>query len=221
MLKLVSMNETLILIFQLIVLLFSVMVHEVTHGVVAHALGDNTAKDAGRLNLNPLKHLDPFGSVILPLLLALPALFGQPTFIFGWAKPVPYDPSHLKNPRIGAALIGIAGPLSNFALAIIFAVLIRLLASLVGLSAAPMLLLLNIIVFINVLLGIFNLVPIPPLDGSKVLFALISDRYLGLKIFLERNGLLLVLMFIFFGFGLLIPIVRFIYSLLVGQWALL
>lgn len=211
------MNESLILIFQLIVLLFSVMVHEVTHGVVAHALGDETAKKAGRLTLNPLKHLDPFGSVILPLLLALPALFGQPTFIFGWAKPVPYDPYQLKNPRAGAALIGIAGPLSNFALAIIFGLLVRALALWAGLSAAPLLFFFNIIVFINVLLGIFNLVPIPPLDGSKLLFALLSERYAGLKIFLERNGLLLVLLFIFFGFNLLIPIVRAIYSLLVGQ----
>lgn len=212
------MNGAVILIFQLIVLLFSVIIHEVSHGVVAHALGDNTAKERGRLTLNPLKHLDPFGSILLPIMLFL-TTGGK--FVFGWAKPVPYNPNNLKNPVSGAALIGAVGPLSNFILAIIFGILIRLIAGFGGAGAFPLLTFFNIIVFINVLLGVFNLVPIPPLDGSRLLFALIPARYTNVKIFLERYSLALLLVFIFFGFGLIVPIVNLIYSLIVGQYALL
>jgi len=212
------MNQFLFFIFQLAVFLFSVMVHEVSHGVVAHKLGDDTAQRAGRLTLNPLKHLDPFGSIILPLLLSIPALFGQPAFIFGWAKPVPYNPLRLKNPNLGAALIAVAGPLTNFVLAAIFGLIIRAAISAgAGGELGPALLFFNMIVFINVLLGVFNLVPIPPLDGSKLLFWLMPDRYARFKILLEQYGLFILLFFIFFGFRLIIPVIQAIYLLLTGQ----
>src|SRR3989338_4079103 len=107
-----------IILFQIIVLFFSVVIHEVSHGVVALMLGDKTAKDAGRLTLNPLKHIDPFGSVLLPVLL----LIAQSPILFAWAKPVPYNPYNLKNPKSGAALIAAAGPLSNIILAVIFGI---------------------------------------------------------------------------------------------------
>ena len=112
--------------FQLVVLIFSVMVHEIAHGAVAYYLGDDTAYRMGRLTLNPLKHLDPFGSIILPAILSIPLLFGARPIIVGWAKPVPYNPHNLKNPRSGAGIIALAGPASNIILAIVFAILLRL-----------------------------------------------------------------------------------------------
>src|SRR3989344_5255968 len=165
------------LIFSLVVFIFSVMIHEVSHGVVAYKLGDDTAKAMGRLNLNPLSHIDPVGSIFLPLFLIL---INSP-ILFGWAKPVPYNPNNLKNPRSGAALIGAAGPLSNLLMAAIFGIFSRLLpldyqtrvvlaqavpqgaAELISTPFEALFFAFAIIVFINTLLAIFNLVPIPPL----------------------------------------------------------
>lgn len=200
------------LIFQLIVLIFSVMVHEIAHGAVALALGDETAKRAGRLTLNPLKHLDPFGSVILPLLLALPAFFGGSAVIIGWAKPVPYDPRYLKNPKLGAALIAGAGPLTNLILAAVFGGLMRLVPVL-GLPPA-MTELLGVIVLINIVLAVFNLVPIPPLDGSKILAMLLPARYYHFYYLLEIYGFIILLFFIFFFFPLLYPVIDWLFELL-------
>lgn len=192
------------------------MVHEVAHGTVAHRLGDDTAKQLGRLTLNPLKHLDFFGSIFLPLFLVL----SQSPVIFGWAKPVPYNPENLKNPKIGAAMIGIAGPLSNFALAVIFGILIRILAGVTEFFPDQTILLLmsffNIIVIVNLVLGVFNLVPIPPLDGSKVLFTLLPRRHYQWERFLEIYGMWILLIFILFGFNLILPIIAGLYSLIVG-----
>lgn len=209
-------SQILVLIFQLVVLIFSVMLHEISHGAVALKLGDRTAKDAGRLTLNPLKHLDLFGSIILPITLFL--LSGG-TVVLGWAKPVPYNPFNLKNPKKGAGLIGIAGPLSNFIIAIIFGMILRLIYSSAG--AFPVLatasILFNFIVLINILLGVFNLLPIPPLDGSNVLFALLPEKYAAVRRFLMRYGFFLLILFIFFGFELISPLIYGIYSLLVGR----
>lgn len=209
------MNAALILIFQFIVFIFSVMVHEVSHGLIAYRLGDDTAKQMNRLNLNPLNHLDPFGSLMLPFFLFL---MGSPV-LFGWAKPVPYNPYNLKNPKSGSALIGIAGPLSNIAIAVIFGMLIRILKFMPfsGGGELPLFIFLNMIVFINLLLAIFNLVPIPPLDGSKVLFALLPNRYYKIQNFLEIYGIYILLFFIFFGFGILGPIIQGLHVLIVGR----
>lgn len=213
------MNDFLILTFQFLVFIFSVMIHEVSHGLAAYRLGDNTAKDMGRLTLNPLKHLDPIGSVFLPLIL----FFTNSPVLFGWAKPVPYNPDNLRDPKTGAALIGLAGPLSNIAIAIIFGILLRLIVNFSDLTGpiTPAVLFLNIIVFINIILAIFNLVPIPPLDGSKVLFAILPYRYYGVQRFLETYGTAILLFFIFFGFGLIIPIIRNFYNLIVGPYGFL
>ncbi len=206
------MNEFLIIIFQFIVFIFSVMVHEVSHGVVALKLGDETAKKEGRLTLNPLVHIDFFGSILLPIFLVLTS---SPV-IFGWAKPVPYNPNNLKNPKKGAALIGIAGPLSNIALAVIFGILLRIISGIgVPMSLFPLSMLFQIIISINLLLAVFNLMPIPPLDGSKLLFAILPQKYYKLQVFLERYGMAILLAFIFFGFGFLISIVNFLYNVLV------
>jgi len=208
------MDQIFILIFQLVVLLFSVMIHEISHGAMALQLGDTTAKDAGRLTLNPLKHLDFFGSLALPIVLFL--LSGG-SLILGWAKPVPYNPFNLKNPRRGAGLIGAAGPLSNLVIASVFAALLRLLVSLSGLPiVTSVIVLFHIIVFINILLAIFNLLPIPPLDGANILFAFLPDRYNYIKNFLIRYGFFILLLFIFFGFQIISPLIYGLYSLLVG-----
>ncbi|RJQ29554.1 site-2 protease family protein [Candidatus Parcubacteria bacterium] len=207
------MESALLLIFQLAVFIFSVMVHEISHGYVAERLGDPTARLAGRLTLNPLVHLDPFGSFLLPF--SLYFLTGG-SFVFGWAKPVPYNPENLKNPRAAAGKIAAAGPLSNLILAVVFGILIRLLG--LSLPSSPVIVFFSVIVYINVLLAVFNLVPLPPLDGSKILFALLppGEASYRLQHFLERNGIFLLLLFIFFGFGLIVPIIQTLYSLIVG-----
>ena len=181
------------LIFQLIVLIFSIMIHEISHGAMALRLGDNTAKRLGRLTLNPLKHLDPVGSVILPLMLIL---FNSPILI-GWAKPVPYNPYNLKNPKKGAALIGIAGPLSNITIAAVFSVILSFSKTL-GMSSTLMAAI-GVIILINLLLAIFNMVPIPPLDGSKLLFALFPRSWFKVQMIMERNGFLFLILFLFLG----------------------
>ena len=199
-------------IFQLVVLIFSVMVHEISHGAVAFYLGDDTAKKMGRLTLNPLKHIDPIGSIVLPLMLSIPLLFGLKSFIVGWAKPVPYNPFNLKDPKLGSGLIAVAGPLSNLTLAIIFTALLRIA---VGFSLGlGIIVAFKLIIFINLLLAIFNLVPIPPLDGSKILFSILPAKYYKIESFLERNGLIFILLFIFIGFSYLGFVVEVLYSLL-------
>lgn len=203
------------IVFSVIVLVFSVVIHEVSHGVVAERLGDPTARLAGRLTLNPLKHLDPFGSVILPLLLLL--LPGG--VIFGWAKPVPYDPRNLRCPGRDAALVAAAGPVSNLALALVFGLLFRFFAPGAGEAAVlgelfPALL--AQVVLVNVWLALFNLVPIPPLDGSKVLFWFLPQRAYELRAFLERYGFFTLLFFIFFGVQLIVPIVFRVVAFFLG-----
>lgn len=208
------MNQVLILIFQLLVFLFSVIIHEISHGFAALKLGDTTARDQGRLTLNPLKHLDMFGSIILPIMLFV---ISGGTFVLGWAKPVPYNPYNLKNPRTGAAIIGAVGPASNLVLAIIFGLLLRLLFPLISIPiVSSLIILLNFIVYINVLLAVFNLVPLPPLDGSNILFALIPARWHKLQEFLTRYGFWLLIAFVFFGFQLILPVIGTIFHLLTG-----
>lgn len=209
------MDSSLVLIFQLVVLIFSVIIHEVSHGAVALRLGDPTAKLAGRLTLNPLKHLDFFGSFLLPVALFI---LSSGSTIFGWAKPVPYNPLQLKNPKRGAGIIALAGPLSNLAVAVFFGLLIRILAAMS--VAGPILYFLNIIVILNILLAVFNLVPLPPLDGSNILFSLLPDRYAGLQQFLMRYGFFILIFFIVFGFPYLVPIVDAIYTFLLGSAAI-
>ncbi|MEK9194589.1 MAG: site-2 protease family protein [Patescibacteria group bacterium] len=202
-----------IVIFQLIILLFSAVIHEVSHGFVADYLGDPTARNAGRLTLNPLKHLEVFGSFILPLSLFF---ISSGSFIFGWAKPVPYNPLNLKKPERDGGLIAAAGPLSNFLIAVVLGILYRILLGL-DLVAPNFLNLLSIIVLINLMLMVFNLVPLPPLDGSKVLFALLPKGAYQIINLLSQYGMFLLLIFIFFGFQFIIPVVFLLYRLIIGS----
>ena len=195
-------------IFQIAILIMSVVIHEVSHGYAASFLGDQTAKYQGRLTLNPLKHLDFVGSFLVPS-----AAYFLGGFIFGWAKPVPYNPYNLKPGRWSEAVVAAAGPASNVALALIFGLLLR-----VGVAATSpaFIQITSVIVFINILLAIFNLVPIPPLDGSKLLFAAFPDKLYQLRGFFERYGLILVLFFIFFLWQFIFPVIVLLFRLLTG-----
>ena len=184
--------DIIITIFSLVVLLFSVMIHEIAHGSIALYLGDPTAKYAGRLTLNPLKHLDPFGSIMLPLLLLFITNGQGP--IFGWTKPVPINPYNFRDQKWGSLKVSIGGPATNFLIAIFFSLLIKFL----NLSPA-MIALFSIIAIYNFAWGIFNLVPIPPLDGSHILFALLPQRFSRIKIILRQYSLIFLLLFLFFG----------------------
>ncbi len=202
----------MIIVFYIIVLVFSVIVHEIAHGFVALRFGDQTAKNAGRLTLNPFKHLDPFGSIILPLLLALS--HGP---VFGWARPVPYNPANLRHPKRESGLIAAAGPLTNFLVAVIFAIMVRVLIVYPQLSLSPELfLLLNVIIQTNLALAFFNLIPIPPLDGSGILFSLLPYKAQPFMLFLSRYGIFILLVIIFAGLNFLGPLIMNTHSLLIG-----
>ncbi len=201
-----------LIVFQIIVLVFSVVVHEVSHGLIADHLGDPTARLAGRLTLNPLKHLDPFGSVLLPLFLAL--LPGG--VVFGWAKPVPFDPRNLKRPERDGALIAAAGPLANLFLALVFGLAFRVAVVFAPLSPLLATLLAEVVI-VNVALAVFNLVPIPPLDGSRVLFWFLPESAQGVRAWLERSGWLILLFFIFFAIDLIAPVIRGLARLFLGM----
>ena len=197
-------------LFAIAVLIMSVVIHEVSHGFSANALGDPTARLQGRLTLNPLKHLDPIGSIIVP---AITYLVGG--FIFGWARPVPYNPYNLKNQKWGPGAVAAAGPLANILMAIIFGLIVRFGAA-NGFIVGAFLEIIILIVFINIILAIFNLVPIPPLDGSKVLFAFLPYRWRSLQIFLEQYGFLLLLIFILFFWSIILPVVFGLFRLITG-----
>jgi len=197
-------------IFFIVILIVSVVIHEVSHGFVAERFGDDTARRAGRLTLNPLKHLDIFGSIILPLVLVLT----HSPFLFGWAKPVPYNPNNLSNRKWGTFWVSAAGVLSNFFLAIFFGIILRFLVAQGGSPQAVYII--SSIVLINIGLGIFNLIPIPPLDGSKILFSLLPESSYSILVFLERYSLILLLIFIFFLSSYLFPILSFLYYLITG-----
>jgi len=193
-------------VFSIIILLFSVALHEASHGYAADKLGDPTARLAGRLTLNPIKHLDLFGSVIVPVL-----TFITGGFIFGWAKPVPYNPYNLSDQRWGEAKVAFAGPASNLLLALVFGLSIRL-------SLIPVTLLTPVIliVFLNIILAVFNLIPVPPLDGSKILFSFLPYKYLNIRTFLERYSFILILIIIIFLWQFLFPIISLIFNLITG-----
>ncbi len=197
-------------ILSLIVLFFSIMLHEVAHGSVALQLGDPTAKYAGRLTLNPIKHIDPFGTIILPVLLLLLTAGHGP--IIGWAKPVPINPFNFRDQRWGTLKVSLAGPITNFLVAILFGLAIRFI-----ILPEPVLFLFGIIVIYNFAWGIFNLIPIPPLDGSHILFSLLPSQFDKLKMFLRQYSLFILIFFIFFGLNWIFRGASLLFTLVTGQ----
>ena len=197
------------IVFSVLVLIFSVVAHEVSHGYMAQYLGDPTARLAGRLTMNPLKHIDPMGSIFVPLITVL--LPGG--FVFGWAKPVPYNPYNLRDQKWGDTKVALAGPLTNIGIALLFAFFLRFGGALI---TGPVYSIIELIVLINLVLAVFNLVPIPPLDGSKVLLNALPFRYRYVGEYLERYSLLLILIFAFFLWEFFIPTVYFFHKLMIG-----
>ncbi len=198
-------------IFTIVVLIFSIIIHEVAHGYAANSLGDPTAKLSGRLTMNPLPHIDPIGSVLLPGLLVLTGA----GMLFGWAKPVPYNPYNLKSQRWGEAVVGIAGVATNLLLAVLFSIIAKVSYA----SGAPLFGDLSaIVVYVNLFLGLFNLIPFPPLDGFTVLRGILPGRYaMSLRHLEERflgGGMFSLLLFlIVFSYFFVQPFAQFVLSI--------
>ena len=193
-----------------VVLLFSVILHEVAHGYTALRLGDPTARDAGRLSLNPIKHIDPFGTVVLPLLLH----FSHSPILIGWAKPVPVNPHLLREPNKAMMLVAASGPLTNITLAVLFALGLR---NLPASTVPPFVVILVSSCYINIILALFNLVPVPPLDGSKLLAGLLPARLRESYLRFGRYGIFIVLPLVYLAmkYGVLTTIVERIFYILV------
>lgn len=209
-------------IFIVVILILSVVIHEVAHGYAANMLGDPTARLAGRLTLNPLKHIDLMGSIIIPGLL----VFTHSPILFGWAKPVPYNPYNLRGAKWvvkwGEAFVAGAGPFTNIVIALAVGLSVRS-AGILGVASSAFIEIGSAVVFINVLLAVINLIPLPPLDGSKVfapiLPAAFARSYTRFRTFLEYNVLFafaLVLLFISLFGGVFIRCIYFISALIIG-----
>ncbi len=186
-------------------LMFAIIIHEVAHGWIADKLGDSTARHAGRLTLNPLSHIDPFGTVIMPILLFL---LTDGRMVFGYAKPVPINPYNFRDPKKGMALSSLAGPGSNIIMALLFALLLRV--ALPGLEgvipvnlwnwfAVPTALMFGYGVLINVVLAVLNMIPIPPLDGSRIVYWMLPDRQAAAYYRLEPFGTIIIMFLIMLG----------------------
>ncbi len=198
-------------IFFLLVLIFSIIVHEVSHGLAAEMLGDPTARLQGRLTLNPLPHIDIMGSIIIPAILVL----SHSTMLFGWAKPVPYNPYNLKNKKWGEAIVAAAGPGSNIVLALVFGLLVRfgtgtLPAQFIGYA--------GLIVFVNIILAFFNLIPFPPLDGSKLLKSVLPFRasmaFQRFENTLMSGGIFMMIIILWFLISFIGPYLSYLFSFL-------
>ncbi|MFA5986166.1 MAG: site-2 protease family protein [Parcubacteria group bacterium] len=204
------MEQFFLIVFYLIILIYSIILHEVSHGVVALWLGDKTAKYAGRLSLEPLRHIDLIGSIVLPIVMIV-----MTGFAFGWAKPVPYNPNNLRIKKWGEVIVAFSGPITNYIIALIAALIASMInvsvdqkmivinnlmsaqwyavaQNIVGSPAMVLFTLCAMVIFWNVLLGTFNIIPIPPLDGSKILYVFFRMRP-QTQMFFEQWGFLIII----------------------------
>jgi Zn-dependent protease len=206
-------------------LVFAIVLHEVAHGWVADRLGDHTARDMGRLTLNPVSHIDLFGTIIMPILLFA---MTDGRFVFGYAKPVPINPYNFKDHKKGMALSSVAGPGVNLAMALSFTLILRLVLPFLNGAlpgqlwqwlGVPLTFMVGYGVIINVVLAVLNLIPIPPLDGSRVVYWLLPDKQAAIYYRLEPYGMFIILGL--FAFGILgrvmAPLVSFILTALLGE----
>lgn len=198
-------------VFSFIIFILSIIVHEVAHGIAAEREGDPTARMLGRITLNPLKHLDWVGSIVLPLILYI----SHAGVIFGWAKPVPYNPENLKRGNKSVAIVSIAGIIVNLSIAVIFGIVIRI-AAISGVTSESFFSISSLIVYINVVLAFFNAIPIAPLDGFRFLGAVLPYRFNATMRFIERYSLPLLLIFIFLGWRFVAPLAGKLALLLIG-----
>lgn len=196
------MDVIIIPVIAVVALLITLTTHEYCHALVAYMMGDESAKRAGRLTLNPLVHIDPVGTIVVPL---LGMLSGLP--LIGWAKPVPYNPYNLRNFKWGPTIVALAGPVSNFALALVYLGLLKFAVDVLGLSVRPsapnlLVLFLALLVIVNVVLGVFNFLPVPPLDGSKLINAIFdAPKYRDMRVFLETRGPMILFIIVMLDFA--------------------
>jgi Zn-dependent protease len=211
-------TDPLITVFMFVLLIVSIVIHEVAHGYAANSLGDPTAKLAGRLTLNPIRHIDIYGSLIVPAFLIITGS----NILFGWAKPVPYNPYNLRNQRWGEAIVAIAGSATNILIALIFGLVVRF-----GIHSLPsaFLSIAAALSFVNLFLGMFNLIPIPPLDGYTVLRGILPYKASMVLRDVEariRGGgvvslILVLIAFSLFFSGPFYALVQYLFALLIGS----
>ncbi|MBD3359690.1 MAG: site-2 protease family protein [Candidatus Buchananbacteria bacterium] len=203
--------DAIFLVVNFIAFFLALSAHEFAHALSAYYLGDRTAQYAGRLTLNPLSHIDLFGTILLPLFLIL----SNAGIVFGWAKPVPINYFNLKDQKWGPALVSVAGPAANFIFGVICIILLNLVNNYTNLGFNNLLVnFLFLLIIVNFVLMIFNLLPIPPLDGSKILFAILPDRYDNFKEMLERYGIIILFALLIFGAGFLNAIFNLMFKII-------
>lgn len=194
--------------------IFAITVHEAAHGYVARHFGDTTAESLGRITLNPLKHIDPIGTILIPILL----LLSGTGFLFGWAKPVPIDYSRLQNPKHNMRWVAAAGPLSNFLMAVFWAIAYKLSLSLPAAASVPLGLMGQAGILVNIVLMVLNLLPLPPLDGGRIAVSLMPNQMAYKFAQLERYGFIILLVLMFTGIlsKIMMPFILVLLSLFGG-----